>query len=304
MNDPGVTRSAWVLAHPVGHSLSPVMQGAAFLAMGVDARYGALDVTPEDLPAAFERLRAPDVLGANLSLPHKHAALRLVDAATAEAEALGAVNTVVNEAGRLLGANTDVGGFIAALLGLAPELAGGGFRAVTLGAGGAARAVVWGLVRLGGEVGVVNRDPERAEELVRRLERAGLPAGRAKAVLPRQLDLRGADLLVNTTSVGMAGGGAPAELPLLARWEFERLEDRAVVSDLVYRPARTPLLALAAERGLRHQNGVAMLVEQGAEAFELWTGLAAPREVMRRAVDGALEQDELGRGRVQGAGGR
>ena len=281
-------RSAWIIAHPVGHSLSPVMHNAAFAATGFAARYAALDVAPAALTQVFGRLRGADALGANVSLPHKQAEARLVDELAPEAAALGAVNTVVNQAGVLLGSNTDVGGFLDGLLELAPELGPGGFTALVLGAGGAARAVVWGLVGLGAEVVIVNRDAVRAGELVSRLETAGLRRGRALAATADKIEPGAFDLVVNTTTVGMAGGPAATALPLLERSQLERLRGGAVVSDLVYRPAVTPLLAAAAEVGLRRQNGVAMLVGQGARSFEAWTGLPAPVAVMRAAVEEAL----------------
>ncbi len=171
------------------------MHNAAFAALDVAARYAALDVAPAALAEAFQRLRTSDVLGANVSVPHKQAAVRLVDEITPEAAALGAVNTVVNEGGRLLGSNTDVGGFLDGLLELAPELVAGGFRALVLGAGGAARAVIWGLVGLGGELVVVNRDPARAAGLVSRLEAAGLERGQARSATLAEIDFQALDLL-------------------------------------------------------------------------------------------------------------
>lgn len=280
-------RAVRLLAHPAGHSLSPVMHNAAFTALGLPLRYEAVDVPPAGLPDAVAALRADGVAGANVSVPHKEAVARLVDALSPAAAALGAVNTVTNQGGRLVGSNTDGGGFLRGLAEVAPELSAGGFRALVLGAGGSARAVAWALAAAGSHVVVVNRRPERSEQLVAQLEGAGVGRG-SVAPAPAGGVGSGYDLVVNCTSVGMVGGPAPADLPLLTRHELEGLGSRVVVSDLVYRPSVTPLLALAAELGLRHQNGVAMLVHQGALAFETWTGVAAPVEIMRRAVDAAL----------------
>lgn len=287
----GGVRGALLLAHPAGHSLSPGMHNAAFAELGVAARYEALDVAPDDLPVAFELLREPGMLGANVSVPHKLAAARLVDRLTPEAAALRAVNTVVNEGGTLVGSNTDAKGFIDGLREVAPELAGGGFRALVLGAGGAARAVALALAGEGAEVLVVNRDPAKALALVADLEAAGAPTASVRQAAVADLGRLVTDelvLVVNTTSVGMAGGPAPLGLPLVTEADLARLAPSAVVSDLVYRPAVTPLLAAAARLGLRRQNGVAMLVGQGALSFRAWTGLAAPVATMRRAVEEAL----------------
>ncbi len=281
-------KRVFLFAHPAGHSLSPAMHNAAFAAVGVAATYGALDVPPAALADAVADLRQDGVLGANFSVPHKQEVAKLVDRLTPEAAALGAVNTVVNDGGQLVGSNTDGAGFVSGLLELAPEFRTGGFKALVLGAGGAARAVVWALAALGGDVVIANRDQARAARLVAGLVAAGLPSGKVRV---GALDDVEPDLVVNSTSVGMEGGQAPADLPLLTRAQLERLAPHAVVSDIVYRPATTPLLAAAAALGLRHQNGVAMLVWQGALAFEAWTGLAAPVGIMRSAVEEALAAD-------------
>lgn len=277
-----------LLAHPAGHSLSPAMQGAAFRARGIDADYRAVDVPPERLGAAALALREEAYLGANVSVPHKEAVLELVDEVTPEARQVGAVNTIVREGRRLIGTNTDGAGFMRALaeLGLGPQAPAGaegaglrGAVCLVLGAGGAARAVVGSLAGAGAEVHVVNRDPERASRLVDELgggARAHAGAGSAP--------LREAQLLVNATSVGMEGGPDPHGLPLIAPRDLRALPQRARVVDLVYRPARTPLLRAAEELGLAVQNGLPMLVWQGALSFEAWTGLSAPVGEMRAAA--------------------
>lgn len=268
-------RRVFLLAHPAGHSLSPSMHAAAFAAAGIDASYEAWDVAPEALGGAFARLREPDVLGANVTIPHKEAALALVDRATEAAAAIGAVNTVVPKGGALEGDNTDAEGFLAALaeLGVDPHGAG----VVVLGAGGAARAVVYALARRGARVRLVNRTPERADRLARAMGRFG-----DVATLPdeqRDSAVRGCDLLVNTTSVGMHGaaeGLSPLPDGVLPR--------AGAVLDLVYRPAETVLLADARRAGLAVQNGLPMLVHQGAASFERWTGVRPAVEAMRRAA--------------------
>lgn len=263
-----------LLAHPAAHSLSPRMHDAAFAAAGVPARYAALDVPPAELAAAVARLRAAPYLGANVSVPHKEAVARLVDELTGAARAVGAVNTVVRHGARLVGHNTDAPGFLRGLAELGFDPAGAG--CLVLGAGGAARAVVWALLGAGARVVVVNRDAARAERLVADLEAAGAP------------HLPAARLLVNTTSVGMAGGPDPDGLPLLTPAQLAALPAGAGVVDLVYRPALTPLLRAAAARGHATQNGLPMLLWQGALAFEAWTGRPAPAAVMREALERGL----------------
>lgn len=252
-----------LLAHPAAHSLSPRMHDAAFAAAGVPARYAALDVPPAELAAAVARLRAAPYLGANVSVPHKEAVARLVDELTGAARAVGAVNTVVRHGARLVGHNTDAPGFLRGLAELGFDPAGAG--CLVLGAGGAARAVVWALLGAGARVVVVNRDAPTAAP--------HLPAAR---------------LLVNTTSVGMAGGPDPDGLPLLTPAQLAALPAGAGVVDLVYRPALTPLLRAAAARGHATQNGLPMLLWQGALAFEAWTGRPAPAAVMREALERGL----------------
>ena len=273
-----VTRAV-LLAHPAGHSLSPVMHDAAFEALGLDGRYEAWDVPPEALRDVLAELRdSSHLLGANVSVPHKLAALALLDEVTPTARRLGAVNTVVRRGRRLLGDNTDASGLAAALNEL--ERPPGKGRAVVLGAGGAARAALAVLLAAGCSVLVHNRSPQRAAALVDAWRDAGAvdvvdTAGLAVAV-------EAADWLVNTTTVGMHGGPGGCPLPNGV------LPASGTVVDLVYRPRPTPLLAAARAAGLATQDGVAMLVHQGAESFTLWTGHRPPLAVMRAAVERAL----------------
>ncbi len=253
------------------------MQAAAFAATGIDARYLAMDVAPADLPAAVAGLRSPPWWGANVTVPHKTAVVPWLDDLTAAALRLGAVNTIVRRGERLVGDNSDLPGFARALQALPVELSGA--RTVVLGAGGAARAVVAVLADAGAHIGLYNRSHARATELLRDLacERAELIDA---AELPDAV--AGCRLLVQTTTVGMAGGppGSPLPAGVLPR--------SGAVVDLVYRPALTPLLQVARRQGLTVQNGLPMLVHQGAVSFEAWTGVAAPLEVMGRAAEEAL----------------
>lgn len=268
-----------LLGHPVGHSLSPAMQAAAFTACGVDARYLAVDVTPAELAGAVRELRQPDVVGANVTVPHKVAVMPLMDELSADARRVGAVNTVMRRGSRLVGDNTDSQGFLLALgeLGLEPR----GLRCVVLGAGGAARAVAAALLAAGAEVALHNRSRSRAEQLAAELAPLGhvaLPAATELGAV-----VRAAELLVQASAAGMegvAGGALPLPEGLLPR--------AGAVMDLVYRPLETPLLARARAAGLATQSGLPMLLHQGALAFERWFRRPAPIEDMRRAALAAL----------------
>jgi shikimate dehydrogenase len=272
-----------VIGKPVGHSLSPAIQNAAFQATGFPAWYEAIEVDPDDIAAFFSLLRGPRWLGINVTIPHKEMAARLVDERSDVAERAGAVNTVVRVGDTLVGHNTDVAGFLRALREEA-KFEPSGVVAVILGAGGAARACAVALADAGARrIVVVNRDPARAERLVSELGLAGVEtvAGdQARAAC------QAADLVVNATAVGMRGGPAPDALPVPAGW----LPRSGLVYDLVYRPTETPLLRAAMASGLPVLGGLAMLVYQGASAFELWTGLAAPIERMRAAAAAKVEE--------------
>jgi shikimate dehydrogenase len=266
-----------LLAHPAGHSVSPAMHGAAFAALGIAARYDALDVAPDALPAAVAALRSEPWWGANVTVPHKRAVMAHLDELTPLAARLGAVNTIVRRGSRLVGDNTDAAGYARSLALLGRSWAGA--RVVVLGAGGAARAVIATLLQAGAEVALANRSRERAAAL--RDDLAAPVPILTSDELPAAV--RDCDLLVQTTAVGMAGGVAGSPLP-----DGVLPAAGAVVQDLIYRPAVTPLLAAAHAAGCRVQNGLPMLVFQGAAAFEAWTGVAAPEEAMGAAAEAAL----------------
>lgn len=274
-----------LFAWPAGHSLSPVMHNAALRELGIPHRYEAVAVPPEGLEAAVAELRNGNVLGANVTVPHKQAVLPLLDSVTPEARRVGAVNTISRLAdGSLQGANTDVGGFTALIASAGVQLKGdNGLKAVVIGAGGAARAAMQALSGHA-RISLLNRTVSRAEELARDFsDQATVETvtGRADEQL-----LAGADLIVNTTSVGMERGGIdPDESPL----DAQLLPDGAVVLDMVYRPARTRLMRDAEARGLRAENGLEMLVQQGAASLRIWTGLQeVPVGLMRAAALEAL----------------
>ena len=283
MSSSGAYRVA-LIGWPVEHSLSPVMHNAAFKALGIDWRYELFPVPPGQLGAAVADLHAGGCRGANVTLPHKSAIMAYLDKIDDAARAIGAVNTIAVRGTRLAGYNTDGPGFLRALreAGLEPA----GRRALVLGAGGAARAVVYALAQAGCSVTVFNRTVAHAAELARNLN--GLGLGGAVSTVPgeaalRALDLAPFDLLVNATVAGMwpncGESPWPAGLALPSHWS---------VFDLVYNPLETRLLGEARQAGARAVNGLGMLVWQGALAFELWTGQAPPVGLMRAAAVEAL----------------
>lgn len=281
---------AVLLAHPAGHSLSPVMHDAGFAAVGLDARYAAWDVRPDDLPAAVERLRGDGMLGANVTVPHKVNVLPLLDEVRPTAASIGAVNVIVRNGERLIGDSSDGAGFLRSLSEAEVDVRG---RSVALlGAGGAARAVAWALVGKGvGRLTIVNRTASRADQLAAAI---GQRDGRATVDVAATVDeLTSIDLWVNATSLGMRREGhepdvTPVEAPDLAE-RSSRADPVAV--DLVYRPRRTPFLREAERAGLRTVDGVGMLLHQGTVAFEAWTGLDAPIDAMRTALERALADE-------------
>ena len=265
-----------LLGYPVGHSLSPLMHGAAFEALGIDAEYGLWETHPSQLAANVAALRGPGFLGANVTIPHKEHVVRLLDEVSPLALRAGAVNTIVKRGSILHGENTDIGGF------LWPLRAGGAaldrWRVTVLGAGGAARGVVVALLDAGvPRLTIVNRTQERAQALAaalgdERIEVLSLDDSWVGGALAQS------DLVVNAT----AAGWRPEDPPLLAPELLHKLPEHALVYDLTYR--RTPLLRAAEERGLATLDGLPMLVEQGALAFQLWTGREAPRPTMWAAA--------------------
>jgi shikimate dehydrogenase len=264
----GAARLAGIMGWPVAHSRSPALHGYWLAEHNVDGAYVPLAVPPERLEQALRALPALGFRGCNLTIPHKQAALRVMDRVDPFARRIGAMNTVVvAEDGSLEGANTDVFGFRENLRERAPGWEPTDGPAVVLGAGGSARAVVAGLGAAGaGEIRLVNRTLDRAETLARDL---GLPQTRISvhAWAARDEVLAGAGILVNTTSLGM-DKEPPLEIALNA------LPAEAVVVDIVYVPLETGLLAAARRRGNRVVDGLGMLLHQGRPGFEAWYGPA------------------------------
>jgi shikimate dehydrogenase len=273
-----------LLGWPVGHALSAAMHNAAFRALGLDACYAARPTAPEDLPAALADLRSGALAGANVTVPYKVSLRPQLDDESELVTAVGAVNTIVRTPDGLRGENTDVAGFEAALAALGLD-AGAGRQAVVLGAGGAARAVVYVLVSAGYGVTVLNRSSGRSGTLVAHLHRA-FPSARLATGLLTAATIRvavaEADLLVNATTVG----AAPDHSASL--WPGDSVfPPGTAVLDLISSPAETRLMAQARAAGALVDGGRTMLLGQAAAAFELWTGLSAPRDIMAAALAAA-----------------
>ena len=268
-----------VIGDPVAHSISPAMQQPALDALGVAATYERWHTPAADLKDRISGLRASDVLGANVTVPHKQAVIALMDEISDLATRAGAVNTIVNRGGGLFGDNTDVYGFATSLLEACPDACGR--EALVLGAGGAARAVALGLAEAGVTwITIHNRGVERAHRLAADLEPIEIQVAESTTDLEKALST--VAILVNATSLGWHAG----ETPLDPDWLLT-LPAMALVVDLTYRD--TDLLLTARERGLSTLDGLPMLVHQGARALELWTGRSAPVEVMMTAALAARE---------------
>ena len=275
-----MTKRVVLIGHPVAHSLSGAMQQAAFDARGIDARYDLWDRAIIEFPDAIAEIRSDDFLGANVTIPHKERVVPLLDRLTEEAQATGAVNTLTREGRRLVGHNTDVPGFAAAL----DRLVGRSKmprQAVVLGAGGGARAVVYGLIRVGFQrIVVFNRHLHRAEGLVKHFGRSAAHMDLRAMPWHQSIiesELAKAKVLINATSIGLNADETPIPGEILGH-------DLRVL-DLIY--SRTRLLRDAEAAGCTAHDGETMLLHQGAAAFTLWTGQAAPLDVMSDALASA-----------------
>jgi shikimate dehydrogenase len=267
-----------VLGQPISHSRSPQMQNAALAAVGLagEWRYEAIEVSPAEFEARVRAMPDEGFVGANVTIPHKRAALELADSASSAATAIGATNTLSFAGGRLHADNTDAPGLIAAL----PD-SPSGRRALVLGAGGAARAVVWALREAGAEVTIWNRTAARAAALAREFGVAALAEGES----PRPAEH---EILVNATPMGLdpAQDGSPGSAAGLksCRLSADLLSERLVVVDLAYGSTETELVQAAKACGAATVDGHEILVRQGAASFEIWTGITAPLVAMRRGV--------------------
>ena len=284
----GKTKIYGLIGNPVEHSISPAMHNAAFGKMGLDCAYTPFRVEKESLAAAINAVKALNMGGLNVTIPHKVAVIPFLDELEPLAQKIGAVNTIINDDGNLKGYNTDAGGFLNALLqkGVEPRAK----KAVVIGAGGASRAISFTLMEMGAEIVILNRRQEIgwAVELA-----AAISDSFKKEVKALELNndnltaaLDSADILVNATSVGMSPDANQSPVPSML------LKAQLVVFDAVYNPLKTRLLAEAESSGALTVSGIDMLVWQGALAFELWTGVKAPIDIMKASVLKALSNNE------------
>jgi shikimate dehydrogenase len=274
-----MTTKAFVIGHPIAHSRSPLIHGTWLGEHNIDGSYEAIDVAPNELPAFFDRLRACEFAGGNVTIPHKEAVFELCDSVDSLARSIGAVNTLVVRDGEVRGTNTDYLGFLGNLDAGAPGWDKAGGSAIVLGAGGASRAVLVALASRSIPVLLLNRTRDTAEKLAEELEGDITVAAldEFNAVAPK------ANVVVNTTSVGMYGTG-------FSGFDLARLPKSTLVTDIVYTPLETPLLAEAQALGLKTVDGLGMLLHQAVPGFAAWFGVTPKvTPALRQKIEATLE---------------
>ncbi|MFH0771732.1 MAG: shikimate dehydrogenase [Candidatus Omnitrophota bacterium] len=283
----GKTKIFGILGFPVSHTFSPCFHNAAFEALKMNAVYAPFEVSPEGLNKAFQGLAALGVCGVNVTMPHKQAAIPLLDKLSPGAKAIGAVNTVLFKDGKTMGHNTDAEGFLLSLkddLKVNPK----GKSVLIFGSGGAARAISYVLGREGAKsITLVDIVDEKAMELARKTKK-DFPACRTEAIsffMQEAIDEKvlNSDILINASIIGLKSRDSCIIKPAT-------LHKKLAVYDIIYNPPITPLLKEAKKRGLKSAGGIGMLLYQGAASFELFTGRKAPVPVMRRACVDALRR--------------
>ncbi|GJM16268.1 MAG: shikimate dehydrogenase (NADP(+)) [Thermodesulfobacteriota bacterium] len=270
-----------IFGHPVKHSLSPDMHNSAFSKLGLNSVYVAFDIEPENIGKATDALRVMGIKGINITIPHKQTIIPFLDEVSPDATLTGAVNTVKNEDGKLSGFNTDVGGFLRAIredLDFSPE----DNTLFLIGAGGAARAVLSAFCMNGGAIVYIadilkDKAIELADQFKENFENIRIETIEMEDKKIVSEKFSEADILVNASPAGMDGVGSH-DIPLAS------LKKSAVVYDLVYKPQNTKLLTDARDLGHKASGGLTMLLYQGAESFEIWTGETAPVAVMKKAL--------------------
>lgn len=279
INPDGSTQVYGIFGYPVKHSKSPLFQTAAFRHLGINAVYVPFCVKPENLQQAINSIRVLGIKGVNITIPFKEEAVKYMDELSEEVKVIGALNTVKNIDGYLVGYNTDCYGFVEGLKQIEPVIEGK--TALVIGAGGASRAVVYGLLQENiGKVYIANRTVQRAQALVQDFKKHYRVVD--EIIQPVRLDevdryLEEARIVVNTTSVGLSDEDSPV-------FDYDRLQPHQCVVDIIYK--KTALLKKAEEKGCRFQDGYPMLIYQGAKSFEIWTGQPAPVDVMTEALSG------------------
>lgn len=266
-----------LIGHPVGHSMSPLMHNDAFRQLGINGHYHAFDVREEKLSEAVNAMRVLNVTGFNVTIPHKVAIMNYLDEIDEEAKMIGAVNTVVNIEGHLIGYNTDGRGYLTSLLRLLKKPLKDS-NILVIGAGGAARAVVIAMATHGvAELTITNRTREKAVMIQNHCKKIRqdinvIPLDNAKKIADKY------DIIINTTSIGMSPNIDAIPFPI------ENIKQKAILSDLIYNPLKTKWLELGEKKGLTIHNGVGMFVEQGVLAFQKWTNQKPNSERMTEVV--------------------
>jgi shikimate dehydrogenase len=280
----GKTRVCGVIGDPIEHSLSPIMHNAAFQALDLDYVFLAFKVKPSCVPDAVNGMRALNIRGLNVTMPHKKTVMATLDRIDLSAQIINSVNTILNKENLLFGFNTDGIGAVKALKENGVELKGR--KVLLLGAGGAARAIAYAVAKEADELAVLNRTVKYAQSLARLVEKTANKRIASGSLDPEDIDLnlQDSDILINATSIGMKP--RPDETPV----PIELLRSNLSVMDIVYNPLETKLAKDAKSLGAKVVSGVEMLIFQGAASFEIWTGKSAPVEVMRKAALTHLQQ--------------
>ncbi|HKZ62487.1 MAG TPA: shikimate dehydrogenase, partial [Nitrososphaera sp.] len=275
----GSTKMYCIVGDPIQHSISPGMQNAAFAAAGLNCTYIAFRVPASELKESIESLRSINVSGFNITVPHKVEVIKYLDELDLSAKKAAAVNTVNNIEGIFKGYNTDIEGFIEPLRRRQVDFQG--MRVLLLGAGGAARAVVAALAQESGiaKVIIANRDMQRAGELAKIGSNLGLKCERLPLEKAQDVSAE-CDMIVNATTIGLNNESSPVD--------HEHIKKGSIVYDIIYRPIVTKLIENAKYAQASVVYGYEMLIEQGARAFEIWTGLPAPREAMKKNLFGVF----------------
>jgi len=278
LNITGKTRVCGVIGEPIEHTLSPLMHNAAFEALKLDYVFLAFRVKPVEVESAVNGMRALNIRGLNVTMPHKSTVIKHLDRVDLSAQIVNSVNTILNKENLLFGFNTDGVGAFKALKenGVEPK----GRKVLLLGAGGAARAIAYTMANKADELAVLNRTVKQAQALAKLLEKSFNKKISTGSLSPSdiQSNLQDSDILINATSVGMKPKAEESPIPP------KLLRSNLAVMDIVYNPLETKLEKEAKAAGAKVVSGVEMLIYQGAASFELWTGKSAPVEVMRQAA--------------------
>jgi shikimate dehydrogenase len=284
MDITGKTRVCGVIGDPIEHTLSPIIHNAAFNALKLDYTFLAFKVKPVEVENAVNAMRALNLRGLNVTMPHKSTVMNFLDRTDLSAQIVNSVNTILNKESKLFGFNTDGVGALKALRenGVEPK----GRKVLLLGAGGAARAIAYTMAKEADELAVLNRTVKQAQALAKLLEKAANKKIVAGSLSPTEIqhNLQDSDILINATSIGMK---PKADESLVAP---KLLRSNLAVMDIVYNPIETKLAKEAKAAGAKVVSGVEMLIYQGAASFELWTGKSAPVEVMRQAALNHLQK--------------